>query len=114
MGLFQPGNEFNLTSSLRVDYDENYHIEILPQINVSYALDNYLIRGSVGRSIRAADYTERYVSNNLANLTPGRSLGNPDLMAESSWSEELGIDIYVGSKLQIKNYRFLQTIQTTH
>ena len=50
------------------------------------------LRGAAGRSIRAADYTERYVSNNLENLSPGRNLGNPDLLAERGWSEELGIN----------------------
>ena len=45
--------------------------------------------------MRAADYTERFVSNNLQNLTPGRSLGNPDLLAETSWSAEIGLDYRV-------------------
>ncbi|NND30986.1 MAG: TonB-dependent receptor [Saprospiraceae bacterium] len=108
MGLFQPVADFSMTGGLRLDYDENYDIEVLPQISLSYNLGSYLVRGSVGRSIRAADYTERYVSNNLANLTPGRSLGNPDLLAESSWSEELGVDIFIGNKLQLKTTGFFR------
>ena len=35
------------------------------------------------------------MSNNLVNLTPGRNLGNPDLLAETSWSAELGVDFNV-------------------
>jgi iron complex outermembrane receptor protein len=108
MGLYKPVDDLNITGGLRVDYDKNYDLEVLPQLNLSYSLGDYLIRGSVGRSIRAADYTERYVSNNLANLTPGRSLGNPDLLAESSWSEELGFDIYIGGKLQLKTTGFFR------
>ena len=65
-----------------------------------------VVRGSVGRSIRAADYTERYVSNNLMNLTPGRSLGNPDLLAESGWSEEIGIDYSLTRNWQLKATAF--------
>lgn len=108
MTLYRPVDDLNITGGLRVDYDKNYNLEVLPQLNLSYALGDYLIRGSVGRSIRAADYTERYVSNNLADLTPGRSLGNPDLLAESSWSEELGVDIFIGSKLQLKTTGFFR------
>ncbi len=100
--------KLNLTGSARLDYDENYDLEFLPQINFSYPLGKILVRGSVGRSIRAADYTERYVSNNLINLTPGRSLGNPDLKAEQSWSEELGADLSVGSRIKIKATGFIR------
>jgi iron complex outermembrane receptor protein len=106
--MFKPTDDLNLTGGLRLDYDKNYDVVLLPQLNVSYAPHNYIIRGSIGKRIRAADYTERYVSNNLANLTPGRSLGNPDLLAENSWSEELGLDIYIGSKLQLKTTGFFR------
>ena len=89
--LYEKGNLY-VIPNLRYDYDSNYGGEILPSINVSYNLPQLTLRGSAGRSVRAADYTERFVSNNLVNLTPGRSLGNPDLLAERSWSAELGID----------------------
>ncbi|MCB0686569.1 MAG: TonB-dependent receptor [Saprospiraceae bacterium] len=102
MGLWKPDESLNISSSLRADYDQNYDLEVLPQVNISYLLGNWVLRGSLGRSIRAADYTERYVSNNLAMLTPGRSLGNPDLLAESSWSEEIGIDIPLTTRWQMK------------
>ena len=82
----------SLTGSLRLDHDENYGTELSPQLNVAYTTGDLTLRASAGRSIRAADYTERFVSFNLENLTPGRSLGNPDLEAERSWSEEIGAD----------------------
>lgn len=87
----------NLTStvSLRGDYDDNYQFEVSPQVNVSYVWNNIVLRGGVGRGIRAADYTERFVSNNLETLLPGRNLGNPDLKAETSWSYEAGFDYYL-------------------
>lgn len=92
MGVLRPGKHLSLTGSLRLDYDENYGLEFTPQLNVSCILSNLTLRASAGRSIRAADYTERYVSYNLENLTPGRNLGNPWLEAERSWSEEAGLD----------------------
>ncbi|MBR9861370.1 TonB-dependent receptor [bacterium] len=85
-------SDLNLTGSARIDYDENYGLEFNPHVSASYLKNNWVLRGSAGRGIRAADYTERYVSNNLINLTPLRNLGNPALQAESSWSEELGFD----------------------
>ncbi|MGB0805408.1 MAG: TonB-dependent receptor plug domain-containing protein [Salibacteraceae bacterium] len=87
----------NLTTtlSLRGDYDDNYDFEVSPQLNLSYIYKKFVFRGGVGRGIRAADYTERYVSNNLPALSPGRNLGNPDLVAETSFSYEVGFDYYV-------------------
>ncbi|MEO1215194.1 MAG: TonB-dependent receptor [Bacteroidota bacterium] len=108
MGILQPSDQINLTGSLRLDYDENYGWELSPQVNASWVLSNLLLRGSVGRSIRAADYTERYVSNNLQNLTPGRSLGNPDLLAEKGWSEEFGVDFFPIKNLTIKATAFFR------
>ena len=92
MGTFQPGRQLNLTGSLRLDHDDNFGLEFTPQLNGSYVLPAVTLRASAGRSIRAADYTERYVSFNLENLTPGRNLGNPGLAAERAWSEEIGLD----------------------
>jgi vitamin B12 transporter len=93
IAVYRPMSDLQLVGSVRGDYDENYNIEFVPQVNATYQpMGQLSIRAAAGRSIRAADYTERYVSFNLENLTPGRNLGNPDLMAESSWSEEIGID----------------------
>lgn len=108
MGVLRPGKRFNLTGSLRLDYDENYGLEFTPQLNVSYVLSNLTLRASAGRSIRAADYTERYVSYNLENLTPGRNLGNPELEAERAWSEEVGLDCRLTKTWQLKATAFLR------
>jgi len=98
--------KLSLTGSLRLDYDENYAWELSPAVNASYVLDKLILRGSVARSIRSADYTERFVSNNLMNLTPGRSLGNPDLLAESAWTAELGVDVAPASGWQLSATAF--------
>ncbi len=92
MGVFKK-RALAATLSLRGDYDQNYGFQLSPGLNVAYTFNKLVLRGSTGKSIRAADYTERYVSNNLMNLTPGRSLGNPELLAESSWSTEVGADL---------------------
>ncbi|MEL6133460.1 MAG: TonB-dependent receptor [Bacteroidota bacterium] len=92
-GAYQPTSGLNLNASLRLDYDDNYGWELLPQLQASYILDGYVLRAAVGRATRAPDYTERFVSTQLENLTPGRNLGNPDLLAERAWSYEVGADI---------------------
>jgi iron complex outermembrane receptor protein len=108
MAMYQPTDRLNLTGSLRADYDENYDLEVLPQLNASFVLEHLVLRAAVGRSIRAADYTERYVSNNLPMLTPGRNLGNPDVMAEASWSQELGADAQLAPGLLVKATGFMR------
>jgi iron complex outermembrane receptor protein len=99
---------FNVILNLRSDYEKSYDFKFLPSVNISYKFSSLVFRGSVGKSIRAADYTERYVSNNLKNLTPGRNLGNPDLIPESSWSSELGMDALLIKDLQISTTFFIR------
>ncbi len=105
MGVFQ-NSGLNITASLRGDFDDNYGFELSPQVNFAYALPSLVVRAAAGKSIRAADYTERYVSNNLQNLTPGRSLGNPDLLAERGWTQEIGLDYSISKSWQLKATAF--------
>lgn len=105
MGVYQ-SKGLHLSLSLRADYDENYALEFAPQINASYVFPSLVLRLSAGRNFRAADYTERYVSNNLQNLTAGRSLGNPDLLAESGWSEEIGLDYKLNESWKLSTTLF--------
>ncbi len=95
IGAYQ-GQHLSANGSFRVDADQNYGVEATPQLNLSYREGIWIFRGAVGRAIRAADFTERYVSNNLpAPISGGRNLGNPDLQAERSWSYEIGTDVAV-------------------
>ena len=82
------------TGSLRYDQDQSYGGEVLPQLNLSYSpTARWVLRGSVGKSIRAADFTERYVSNNLpGTLSAGRNIGLANLQAERATNAELGTD----------------------
>ena len=102
MGVYK-SNNLVLTTIAREDYDENYGFEFCPQINAAYNLPNLTLRASAGRSIRAADYTERY--NNNISLKTYIRLGNPNLIAERGWSEEIGINYSLS-----KNTLFKATI----
>ena len=102
MGVYK-SNNLVLTAVSREDYDQNYGFEFCPQINAAYNISKVVLRASAGKSIRAADYTERY-NNNLALKTYLR-LGNPNLTAERGWSEEIGINYY-----PFKNTLFKATI----
>jgi iron complex outermembrane receptor protein len=81
----------NINGGLRLVNDQNYGNEILPQLNLSYQLNQITLRAGAGKAIRAADFTERFNNYNKA-LVKGGSVGNPDLMAEKSWSYEVGSD----------------------
>lgn len=102
---------WSIIPNLRLDYDSNYDLELLPSLNIAYNLDQATFRFSTGRTIRAADYTERYVSNNLQNLTPGRSLGNPELVAEKSWSTEIGLDFRASENWTVSTTIFNRSSQ---
>lgn len=98
-------NGLNINGGLRLDYDQIFEVELSPQLGASWNLSPTVkLRGYAGRSIRAADFTERFVSTNLTSLSGGRNLGNPDLQAEKSWNTEIGADIYAG------NFTFTPTL----
>jgi vitamin B12 transporter len=101
-------HNLNVNSSLRVDYDQNYDLEWTPQLSSSYSVGKWILRGAIGRSIRAADYTERYISTKIENLSPGRNLGNPDLQAESAWTYEAGVDFYPLSGIRFTGTTFVR------
>jgi iron complex outermembrane receptor protein len=88
--------KLNITPGLRFLYDENYGFDYLPQLNIAYPLKHIIFRGGVGKSIRGADFTERYNNYNKPLVKSG-SIGNPDLVAEKSWSYELGLDAHVSN-----------------
>lgn len=95
MVQWQPSQPFTVTASLRLDHDDNYGTELMPQMSMAYHTGKWVLRASGGRSIRAADYTERYISTNLQGpLSAGRNVGNPWLKAEQSWSGEAGFDVF--------------------
>ncbi|MBF9220918.1 TonB-dependent receptor plug domain-containing protein [Hymenobacter ruricola] len=83
-----------LTGGLRLDHDQAYGTEVVPQLNVSQQLGTELtVRGAVGRAIRAPDFTERYNANGRPGVVPnGFNVGNAALQAERTMNYELGAD----------------------
>jgi len=102
--------ELSVSGGLRMDYDEVYGIEWMPQANLAYSAGEWLIRGSAGRTIRSPDFTERFISTGLEGpLAPGRNLGNPYLVAERAWSLDAGFDRRIGRDIKLSLtgfYRF--------
>lgn len=91
----------NLTSSLRLQYNEVSEFSLLPQISFSMPAGDFIFRGSAGRAVREADFTERYISTALTSLTPLRNLGNPELLPEVSTTVDLGADWIPLSNLRL-------------
>jgi vitamin B12 transporter len=104
LGAFAIWQQFigalTLSPALRLDWDERAGTELIPQLNAAYRTGKVLFRGSAGKTIRHADFTERYNNYNKTLVTSGR-IGNPDLKAERSFSYEIGSDIYLSNNLKI-------------
>lgn len=98
------GEHFTLSPGLRLDWDEGSGYELVPQLNASYKQGRFQLRGSAGKTIRNADFTERYNNYNKPLVTSGR-IGNPNLSAERSFSYEAGAD-YFGKELRISTTLF--------
>ncbi len=101
-------NNLYVNGGVRLEYSENINLQLVPQLNLSYLMNGYVLRSSIGRSIRQADFTERYVSYLIPNLSAGRNAGNPDLEAESAYTLDIGVDVNKSEKLQWTNTLFLR------
>ncbi|MBD2767750.1 TonB-dependent receptor [Hymenobacter sp. BT664] len=91
-----PTSGLALTGGLRLDHDQAYGTELVPQLNVSQQVGDVLtVRGAIGRAIRAPDFTERYNSNGRAGIVPsGFNVGNAGLQAERTLNYEVGADYH--------------------
>lgn len=89
--LHQKAGDFSFSPSVRVDWSEIRGTELIPQINISWHREKWQLRGSAGKTIRDADFTERF-NNYNKSFVAGGSIGNPDLKAERSFSYEAGAD----------------------
>ena len=97
----QAGEHFTVSPAVRLDWDERSGYELVPQINAAYRYDKVLLRASAGKTIRNADFTERYNNYNKTTITNGNKVGNPDLSAERSFSYEAGVDFFAGKEFKI-------------
>lgn len=98
--LNQRFSDFQISPALRLEWNERAGWEWVPQANVSFRKNDWQIRGSIGKTIRDADFTERYNNYNKALVTGGR-IGNPDLVAERSLSYEAGADYFAGGAFKL-------------
>ena len=101
-------NQLHLNGGIRIENSEKIETQLIPQLNASYKMDKLVLRSSLGRSIRQADFTERFTSYKINNLSPGRNVGNPDLEAESAYNFDLGADVYLNENLQFSNTLFFR------
>ena len=103
-----PTAGLNLTAALRLDHDQAYGTELVPQLNTSQQLSEKLtVRAAVGRAIRAADFTERYTSNVRPGIVPtGFNVGNPGLQAERTINYEAGFDYQPWRALTLRGTYF--------
>ena len=90
----RPTPGLNITAALRLDHDQAYGTEVVPQLNASQLVGEKLtVRAAVGRAIRAANFTEQYNSAIRPGTVPnGFNVGNPGLEAERTWNYEGGLD----------------------
>ncbi len=88
-----------INPAIRAEWNERSGWEFVPQLNASYRCNKLLFRGSVGRTIRDADFTERF--NNFNPPLSGTRIGNPYLNAETSLSYESGVDYFVFKSFKI-------------
>lgn len=94
-----------LNESLRLDWDERYGAVLVPQINFAWTPSALTIRSSAGKSIRDADFTERFNNYNKALVTSG-TIGNPALKPEESLNFEIGADYHFNKNFQLSTTFF--------
>lgn len=94
-----------LNESIRLDWDERYGAVLIPQINFAWSPSQFTFRASAGKSIRDADFTERFNNYNKPLVTSG-TIGNPDLVTEQSWNFEAGVDFQATKSLQLRSTLF--------
>ena len=90
----------HISPALRLDWNERSGLEWVPQVNVSFSFQQLQLRGSAGKTIREADFTERFNNYNKATVASGR-IGNPNLSAERSFSYELGADYLLNNQVKL-------------
>ena len=98
--MHQPLKGLFLTEGIRLDWDQSYQWNFIPQINIAYIINNIAFRASAGKGVRDADFTERYNNYNKTLVTSGR-IGNPNLKAEKSINLELGADFFTNKPIQL-------------
>lgn len=100
------GEYFTIHPAIRLEYNERSGTEWIPQMNLSYKRNKWQLRGSAGKTIRDADFTERFNNYNKAVASNGSRMGDPNLKAETSFSYEAGADYFFSHKLRFSTTFF--------
>ncbi len=75
---------FNLNVGTLGSYNSKFGFSLFPGLDLGYALDNTSrIYYTVNRSLRFPTFTELYLKNNTVT-------GDPNLLPEKAWTQELG------------------------
>ncbi|HEX8277187.1 MAG TPA: TonB-dependent receptor, partial [Segetibacter sp.] len=101
------GEHLNINPAIRLNWNEKSRVVVVPQINLSYKLPGWQFRGNAGKTIRDADFTERFNNYNKTLVLSG-SIGNPDLESEQSFSYEAGADFFGLKNMKIAATFFQQ------
>ncbi|OYZ55650.1 MAG: hypothetical protein B7Y11_00895 [Sphingobacteriia bacterium 24-36-13] len=101
-GIWQQyfSKNFISNTSLRTEYATNGGWVLVPQINLSYQLNQLQVRASAGYAYRNADFTELYNNYNRTGIRSG-SIGNPNLNPEKSFNYEFGFDWITASSSKV-------------
>ena len=105
------GNVFTLIPSLRMEFIGNIPAEWVPNLTASYKLKTVQLRASGGKTIRDADFTERYNNYGKQTVGKGNRIGNPWLIMEKSWGYETGFDWFLPASMKISS-TFFQRFNT--
>lgn len=102
---------FTINTTLRIDKNEIFDYNILPQFSASFQPNKMLnFRIAAGRSVRTPDYTELYYQRYGwaigKTVRGGDKVGNPNLKPEDSWSYETGTDIFFSEKIKYSSTIF--------
>lgn len=100
------GQHFNIIPSLRVEFIEGLSAELVPNLTTSYKVKNLQLRASGGKTIRDADFTERYNNYGKASVPAYNRIGNPWLIMEKSWGYEAGFDWFMQHGLKFSSTFF--------
>lgn len=105
------GNHFSLMPSMRVEIIDDLNAEWVPNLTASYKLKNLQLRASGGKTIRDADFTERYNNYGKASIPALNRVGNPWLTMERSWGYETGFDLFLRKGIKFSS-TFFQRFNT--
>jgi vitamin B12 transporter len=100
------GDNLFASPAARIEWNERAGWELVPQLNLSYRTNKFAIRTSAGKTIRDADFTERFNNYNKTIVASGQRIGNPDLEAERSFSYEGGADYFVSTNVKVSSTFF--------